>query len=72
MPKAEIRPHQLSLVVALPPIRPDIDSGGYVYDRTAIIRWARELELRAQDMTLEAIRLELSPAGLGLGVASRK
>lgn len=56
----------------IPAMRADADSGGAVYDRQAVIRIARELMAKASDPKIEAIRLDLDAAGLGISIATRK
>lgn len=62
----------IALRAKIPAGRPDLDSGGGVYDRLAVIRIAKELIAKAMDPKIEAVRIELEPNGLGISIATRR
>lgn len=67
----DVNPHQVFLILALPPIRPDINSGGYVLDRGSVLTLATELQRHAKTMTVKAIKVSVEPGGIQISIASR-
>lgn len=68
----EPKQHQAALIFALPPIRPDVDSGGYILDRGAIMSLAKELIRHARNQNVKAIRVSIEPNGVQVGIASHR
>lgn len=69
---ADPKPHQVSLILALPPIRPDMDSGGFPLDRAAIIGLADQLRRHAMNLNVAAIKVEVQEKGIAVSIASHK
>lgn len=69
---ADVKPFEVVLILALPPIRPDLDSGGYPLNRGAIIRLANELKRHAANPKVKAIKVEVEQKGIAVSIASHR